>query len=174
MKVGFTGSRYGMTTQQLDALAAYLTALSPTEVHHGDCIGADSQFHSMCREFPAVLLEKWLNYITIHTHPPKDTSKQAAATLADVVHPRKPYLERNHDIVDASTVLIAAPKTPSEILHSGTWATVRYAKKKLVHTYVILPDGTVHEYPECDDSGETNLPDLRWGACQDQAEMGVH
>jgi predicted Rossmann fold nucleotide-binding protein DprA/Smf involved in DNA uptake len=38
-------------------------------------------------------------------------------------------LERNHLIVAACDVLNAAPLQDEEILRSGTWATIRYARK---------------------------------------------
>lgn len=44
--------------------------------------------------------------------------------------PAKPYLERNKDIANEGIDgLIAAPSGWVEELRSGTWATVRYARK---------------------------------------------
>lgn len=44
--------------------------------------------------------------------------------------PSKPPLERNTDIVDMCDILIAVPIDPEvEEQRSGTWATIRYAKK---------------------------------------------
>ena len=45
------------------------------------------------------------------------------------MYAEKRYLERNRDIVDACDILIACPRTLKEELRSGTWATVRYARK---------------------------------------------
>ena len=43
MKIGFTGTRHGMTPQQIEALNALLPVADPTaEFHHGDCLGADA------------------------------------------------------------------------------------------------------------------------------------
>lgn len=44
--------------------------------------------------------------------------------------PEKPYLKRNDDIIKNSQILIACPidKT-KEILRSGTWSTIRKARK---------------------------------------------
>ena len=39
-----------------------------------------------------------------------------------------PYLERNKNIVNAVDFIIAAPDGPEKV-RSGTWSTVRYAKK---------------------------------------------
>ena len=44
--------------------------------------------------------------------------------------PPKPYLKRNEDIVNKCDVLIACPIDKNkEILRSGTWATIRKARK---------------------------------------------
>jgi hypothetical protein len=72
-------------------------------------------------------------------HPPIYESKQAYVG-GHVVLPRKDYMSRNRDIVDASEVMIATPKTKEEELRSGTWATVRYAKRKRVLVRVIYPE----------------------------------
>jgi predicted Rossmann fold nucleotide-binding protein DprA/Smf involved in DNA uptake len=45
------------------------------------------------------------------------------------MYEKKPYLDRNKDIVRVSIGLIAAPKTNKEEQRSGTWSTVRYATK---------------------------------------------
>ena len=44
--------------------------------------------------------------------------------------PQKPYLERNRNIVDNTTMLVAFPNNNKELLKSGTWSTIRYAKKR--------------------------------------------
>ena len=56
--------------------------------------------------------------------------------------PELPPLVRNHKIVGAVHLLIATPKTDKEELRSGTWATIRYAKKVRLSTCIVYPDGT--------------------------------
>jgi len=68
-----------------------------------------------------------------------------AGAASDIRRNPKPYLERNHNIVDESELLIACPKSKEEELRSGTWATVRYARKKGVRIILIYPDGSVSE-----------------------------
>jgi predicted Rossmann fold nucleotide-binding protein DprA/Smf involved in DNA uptake len=63
-----------------------------------------------------------------------------------VVHTPKAPLDRNRDIVDAAAVLIAAPKEMTETLRSGTWATVRYARKQGKQVWIVWPDGTVSKH----------------------------
>ena len=115
--VGFTGTQEGMSYEQTNALRQAL--IGATELHHGDCIGADAQAHDIARE---------IGGIRIVIHPPTDPSRRAFKR-GDIIREPKPYLERNHDIVDESASLIAAPKSDVEELRSGTWATVRYARK---------------------------------------------
>ena len=116
MKVGFTGTQAGMSAAQLSRLKERLVALRPTEFHHGDCIGADAE---------ACFIAIDLGIKTI-AHPPENSRKRAF-TPSEIILPVKPYMERNHDIVDSVDLLLVAPKTNQEVLRSGTWATWRYA-----------------------------------------------
>jgi hypothetical protein len=120
MIYGFTGTQIGMSPRQKIGLRAHLIVAEPgSEFHHGDCIGADEEAHYIALELG----------LRIVIHPPLNDSKRAFCKLATLVLEPKDYIPRNHDIVDASEVLIAAPKTYEEELRSGTWATVRYARK---------------------------------------------
>lgn len=135
--VGFTGTQQGMTEDQRLMLTSELfeadSASGAVTFHHGDCVGADSQAHAI-----AVTMG-----LGIVIHPPKNDTKRAYCRQGNsVVLPPKEYLERNHDIVDMSKVLIACPRGP-ETLRSGTWATVRYARITGIHTVIIYPDGEV-------------------------------
>ena len=142
MKIGFTGTQKGMTDKQKDTLRNILINSNPkpSEVHHGDCVGADEDFHYIVKGFSAVINK----LIEIHIHPPSRRDKRAFCGLDDTVfiYERKDYLERNHDIVDACDVLVACPNS-KEILRSGTWATIRYARKSDKTIHIIMPDGTV-------------------------------
>jgi hypothetical protein len=134
MIVGFTGTQKRMTSEQYFAVYDLMRELKPEEVHHGDCIGADDEFHSIaCRlDIPVVV------------HPPSNPKKRAFNSGA-AIWPEKPYLERNKDIVMSSDILVAAPETDTETLRSGTWATVRAARKLKMKVYIVSPDGTVSE-----------------------------
>ena len=117
MIVGFTGTQVGMTPEQMAAVREALANPNTKEFHHGDCIGADEEAHNIAVEF----------HIPIFVHPPVNPNKQAFCREGFHFEPR-PYLIRNHDIVDACNLLIATPRGPEE-LRSGTWATIRYASK---------------------------------------------
>lgn len=148
MKIGFTGTQAGMTSEQkmkftrvLDKLihnAPIDTLYHELEFHHGDCIGADAEAGEIAdnRDF------------FIAVHPPTNKSKRAFVDF-DMEFAARPYLDRDHDIVDATDILIATPKEADEQVRSGTWATVRYALKsrpRIKPVIIILPDGTVVEY----------------------------
>jgi hypothetical protein len=103
------------------------------KVHHGDCVGADAEFHEISRALG----------IAVHIHPPTKNGKRAFCAHADIVRPVQDYLKRNRDIVDSCSVLLAAPNADKEKLRSGTWATVRYARKLGKKIFILLPAGEI-------------------------------
>ena len=145
MKVGFTGTRQGMTEAQKVEVRAYLTWHRPIstfqlfkelEAHHGDCVGADDDFNTLAvREGYKII-----------AHPASDTGRWRAFCKSDVVLLAKPALVRNRDIVDVADVVLATPKSNNEEFRgSGTWAAIRYAFRTGKHFRVIYPDGHVIE-----------------------------
>ena len=133
MKVGFTGTQSDMSVAQYDLLIAVLSEFNEmTEAHHGDCHGADTIFHW--------IIDDVHPDIEVHVHPPEDDKKRSYC-VGHVMHEEKPYLERNRDIVDACDVLIACPKGDKEELRSGTWATIRYARKVGKPIAILWKDG---------------------------------
>lgn len=117
MKVGFTGTQQGVDANRLLRFKYFLSENAATEFHHGDCIGADEQAHTIARELG----------ISIFIHPPFNQTKRAFCQGGTEL-PMKEYLARNRDIVDSTDMLIALPKTTIEQIRSGTWATIRYAR----------------------------------------------
>ncbi len=128
--VGFTGTQRGLTPPQRDQLAHWLQRLAPCEVHHGDCVGADAQFHALVRDL--------LPTTRIVLHPPR-IEKKRAFCQGDEERPARAYLTRNHAIVRAGAALLAAPGEQREKLRSGTWATVRYARQQNRPVILVLP-----------------------------------
>jgi hypothetical protein len=137
MRLGFSGSQRGMAEAQEEFFRFALRRLRKLpegvqEFHHGDAIGADAQADRACRELA----------IPVVIHPPAITTKRAFCQRpGDLVHPPQPYLERNHAIVDSCELLIACPGEAFEVLRSGTWATIRYARKIGRRRLLIFPDG---------------------------------
>ena len=130
MKLGFTGTQDGMTDMQAQFVFNTTMDLAPVEAHHGCCVGADFEW-GMALGYTVGCL--------VHGHPPLNKSKMAECEC-DVWHEPKEYLERNRDIVDATDALIAAPKGPEE-QRSGTWSTVRYARKLRRPIVIVWPSG---------------------------------
>lgn len=133
MTLGFTGTQRGMRHRQLKAVRQLLWNVE--HLHLGDCIGADAEAHEECQR---------LGVLT-SGHPPSDGDRRANLSY-DHLHAPKSYLVRNMDIVDEGVDgLIAAPHSFVEMRRSGTWATVRYARKVKRHIWLVMPDGTVKE-----------------------------
>ncbi len=120
MKIGFTGTQLGMSQHQKEQFVVKMFELSPTEFHHGDCIGADAEAHDIVREF--------FPDVKIHIHPPIISSKRAFKQ-GDVIYEVDEYLKRNRIIVNSTDWLVGAPKNDIDELRSGTCSTIRYAKK---------------------------------------------
>lgn len=134
--LGFTGSRHGMTHLQRQTVEELLQELDiPKYVHHGDCVGADADFHKMIREHS--------RDIFIVGHPPL-TDKHRAFTDCDIWREPLDYLPRDEQIVIESDFLIATSWTAREVRRSGTWATIRYARRYEVPHRIILPDGSFY------------------------------
>lgn len=135
--IGFTGTRQGMNELQLKRLKQFLqegVGVDGYEAEdmlfvHGDCLGADAQAHEIAKGLG----------MQIHARP-CDMPDARAYTDADVTHEPLTPLARNKAIAKVCTFLIAAPKENTEQLRSGTWATVRYAKKA-GKKVVVIPRG---------------------------------
>lgn len=139
MIVGFTGTQRGMTGAQKFTIG---TMLSDTEsitfAVHGDCIGSDCEFDYLCA----------IRSINIIAHPCDIEAKRAHCEELHAEYPYyfharapRPPLERNQTIVDEVDVLIVAPAGFEEEVRSGTWATVRRARRRGIPIFIVLPDG---------------------------------
>jgi len=139
-RIGFTGTREGLTEDQRAALYELLCArltnprfLGVWWLHHGCCQGADAQAHRMGIKLSMRLIG----------HPPTDSK----FLMPDMEHftelrPAADYLSRNRHIVDETGELIACPVGPEE-LHGGTWSTVRYGRRMRRPITIIWPDGRI-------------------------------
>jgi hypothetical protein len=138
LSAGLTGTHKGMTFAQQRAVALFLAHSMYEEARHGDCIGADAEFHLMAvnARIPRIVI-----------HPPDNPKRRAFCDGPNVtILPEKPYLVRDHDMVDAISFLLATPETVREIQRSGTWATVRYARKVHRDHRVIYPNGDHRDF----------------------------
>lgn len=134
--IGVTGTRYGATDAQLryvrDLLCSVKGRGSVMHLRHGDCLGADVQVFRIAYS---------LEYVT-HSHP-CDLERWRAHTPSTHIYTPTSPISRNEMIVDLSDMLVALPHTNREVMRSGTWATVRYARKLGRVIYIVWPDGTV-------------------------------
>lgn len=135
LHVGFTGTRrtppsFDARFEEVRRTLEDLVFQDPwyrVIAHHGGCVGADYRFHQIAEELAELVI----------VHPPinqrhavaEDTLVLGIDSMVSI-RKRKEYIERNHDIVNESSMLIAVPKrVDMEELRSGTWATIRYARK---------------------------------------------
>jgi hypothetical protein len=124
-----------MTHQQKIGIRELMMELAPAEAHHGDCKGADATFHRFCKLFSCYIVG----------HPGVDRHGFALTRAycdVDESLPPLPYLERDKVIVEVSKILIATPRMMIEEVRSGTWATVRLARKRNRTIHIVYPDGS--------------------------------
>lgn len=135
--IGITATRGSLTAAQATALGLVLCAAHT--LRHGDCRGGDAHAHRLA------LKEKMARggRLRIVIYPPSLPGLRAYCGSYDEIKEEKPYLDRNKDIVDDCGVLVALPKEGQEELRSGTWSTVRYARKRGKPVWIIYPDGTM-------------------------------
>jgi hypothetical protein len=133
LHLGFTGTRQSLTDVQHRELARAFKVISHFDIfHHGDCVGADTEAHYLVENMGK---EIWIHPSTLVKYTANNTTYRGKRFAA-----RDP-LERNQQIVNWITLLIACPSSKAEAVRSGTWTTVRYARKKGIAILVIYPDG---------------------------------
>lgn len=136
-RVGFSGTRLGMTDAQIRGVRRLLSSwvqFNPTFIH-GACIGADEQ---------ALEIAKELNFRTI-AYPSNIEKYRTKVSSDEEFHPMPP-LSRNVLIATSCDILIATPKESAPIIRSGTWATIRYANGRNKPIIIIYPEGEVERF----------------------------
>ena len=104
---------------QKSALRVLLASHSGVVLHNGDAVGADAEAHDIAVELD----------FGVVIHPP-DNVTQRAFKIAWLTRGPRPYLDRIKAIVRETSFLIAAPAMEIKQLRSGTWSTVRYARRQ--------------------------------------------
>lgn len=135
MDIGFTGNQLGMTNHQYSTVYEMLSDLEG-KARHGMCVGADKQFHDICRKLGFYIIG----------HPGVTKTGKAwnrADCDVDEIEPELSYLDRNTVIAQSCEYLIATPKEFEEELRSGTWSTIRRARRFDKDLSIVYPDGTV-------------------------------
>lgn len=136
-KIGVTATQQGLNQKQWKIANNLLRGIDV--LHHGDCVGGDYDLHVVTRQVSPGA--------KIVIHPPLDDKKRAWCVGDELLTPDG-YRERNDAIVWMSNRLIAFPSSMVEILRSGTWMTVRLARKARarghsIQTLIVFPDGRV-------------------------------
>lgn len=155
LHIGFTGTRHGMSEEQRVAVmrvledqldGAMMAARLGFVAHHGDCVGADAQFHEIVL-WGFRPLGSWID---VHPGPAGDRHR-AYSSGYDRIHDPQHHMARNRAIVAVSNIMIAAPFEPTPQKRGGTWATIRMALRalragKLRDLYVVGRDGKLMDH----------------------------
>ena len=133
--IGFTGTSTALTLPQLERLTSLLEALKhrinePVTGLHGDCVGADACFDAICEQL----------CIPRTCYPCTISGMRAGTSARQLLEPQAP-LVRNRMIAAECSILIACPKESDEVVRSGTWSTVRYARRAKKPIVIVRPDG---------------------------------
>ena len=135
--IGFTGTRHGMTWPQATTIVLLIKRMilkhGAVHLHHGDCLGADVEFHLLCAGLDGI------DGITIHPPSKPDLRAFCPAFGSGVIRPERPYMLRNRNIASVCDGLIAAPRNNQR--RGGTWSTVAIIQKKQKPNRVVKPDG---------------------------------
>lgn len=137
--IGFSGTRFGMSDAQKAGVFSVVESQVKfwhfmgyeVEAHHGDCVGADEEFHHIVRG---------LGVDRVVIHPPT-VDEHRAFCEADVSAPPYPHLTRNGHIVRDSDIMVTAPPTEQEQVRGGTWSTTRLAREVRTLWRCVLPSG---------------------------------
>lgn len=136
---GVTGTRHGAVKEQKASLLIRIAKITEKLdgrfepwLIHGGCIGVDIQTHLICKGFG------WKTWVLPGPYGP-----DPACCDADEMEENRPFIERNHLIVDRCGAMHALPDRHTEVMRSGTWATIRYARKIRRRLVIIWPDGRV-------------------------------
>ena len=147
IKLGFTGTREGMTIAQWVKVGNIIQLLLPkedgqNEWHDGDCVGADTQANNIVNEINLVRTTRMFPLVVTFGHP-CDKVNFRAHNFYHVQREVKPPMTRNRDIVDSVDVMIAGPKEYEDVPRgSGTWGTIRYTKRQNKPLIIVWPDGS--------------------------------
>ena len=143
MKLGFTGSRNGMTQSQRETFLRLLHEKSPSVFVHGDCVGADEQAHK--------IVEDNLPTVSIVVAPSLNASLRAwCKPRTGVLCEARASIARNRTIAIMCDELIAAPRkrlVPDGgfIPQSGTQQTIEFAQDNGRPVTVINEDGSISQ-----------------------------
>lgn len=137
-----TGSETGGTAAQQHALRVLIRGLKPQKLIQGCCVGIDTlacliTIQERCASWGSQI-EGW----PANDVSPAKRSDWAIGVCTQVCE-WLPALDRDDRMAERADLVAAVPDTDDEALRSGTWATVRRARRRGKLTFVIRQDGTV-------------------------------
>jgi len=132
-----------MTATQHESFLEFILDDAKSEsirFHQGCCVGSDEAATQAIRE--AFGHRAWI----IGHRPDISTMvSEYCVTNSNEVREPLPYLVRNGNIVTECQLLVATLQEMDEVIRSGTWSTIRAAKKYGRGYVIIYPDGSVVE-----------------------------
>jgi hypothetical protein len=130
--IGITATQRGLVERQREVAEELFLRFDPARLVHGDCVGGDEDIHYLFQQaFPKK---------TIIIRPCDIRHKRAFCIGFHEEHPEEPPLMRNQKIVNESHILLGFPGEQNEVTRSGTWSTIRYAKRIGKPVIVIYPE----------------------------------
>jgi hypothetical protein len=137
MNLGITATQTpGPDAERLirEHLAQYDPAF--TVVIQGCCIGVDTIVAMIARDMGFEVG----GIVPANTYKVDQRALQACHWLHHM-NPGTSFMQRNDEIILRADKLAAFPKTATEQLRSGTWATIRRGWKKRIPVYIISVGG---------------------------------
>ena len=138
-KISMTGTRRinTLTRQQLTNFKELMKEYRDkgyTHLNHGDCVGADAVAHEIAIELG----------LKVIVHPPTNPKSRAYCNGDNVtILDAREYKVRNQTLVNNGDILLALPHSNQEYNRSGTWHSVRQARRTKLPIIICYPDGRV-------------------------------
>ena len=141
-KLGFTGTREGLTAGQALALKLKVQELASEHAGnivavHGACVGADASFDEICAELSIPR--------KMRPGPVPKLRMGLARRLGSFVFEPEPFEVRNKKIAEEATHLLVCPKQMAEQRYGGTWQTYRFGLRRDIQISTFFPDGTTYD-----------------------------
>jgi hypothetical protein len=129
----FSGRRDDLSDSQKIMVVNFIRLIKFKCAFHGDCIGADGQFHDLVRE------NRKKAWIEVYPSP---YEAMRAFKEGDLTHEAMKAAERDKYMINQGEILLAAPPTKQPV-KSGTWANISFAEtcETIQKIIVIAPDG---------------------------------
>jgi hypothetical protein len=121
-----------MTERQMVELRHRLHSLNPVLFVHGGCIGADDEADAIAAQIGIhrlVFPQNNVPHKAVNGTVFLDRAVKYAGRVT--IAAAKPAPGRNIDIIRAGNYLIACPQQKREVIRSGTWMTIRHARRIL-------------------------------------------